>query len=213
MSHALYDGVSCARQADYIAALCGGRPLPPVAPFSTYGCPLPDSVFPGNPRGGHRQGKRVRAQASVAVEYPPKGVTVATVFSAVWGVALARLTGMQDVIFGRAVSGRASTSAAADHEAVIRPCFNLVPARMRYSARAFAKANFDKPSATVGGRHMQFHPVPLERPDLPEPPRLVLLPRGRGEYVLELSLAPPIGEQGNLIREQADTYRRKWVCI
>ncbi|KAK3363755.1 hypothetical protein B0T25DRAFT_528406 [Lasiosphaeria hispida] len=59
-------------------------------------------------------------------------VTMATLFSAAWGVALTRVIGMWDIFFGRAVSGRASTSAAMDCEAVVGPCLNLVPARMHF---------------------------------------------------------------------------------
>ncbi|KAH8736477.1 nonribosomal peptide synthase 11 [Ilyonectria robusta] len=150
--HVLYDGIGFPLLADSIGALCDQRPLPPLSNFSTFikdtarrptetyefwGSVLKDSAVPtiiSPKRACERspsQGKRLHLLRDISLPQHPPGVTAATILSAAWGVALSRVTGATDVVFGRAVSGRTLASAAAEHhQDVIGPCFNLVPVRM-----------------------------------------------------------------------------------
>lgn len=56
------------------------------------------------------------------------GTTSAAYVKAAWSIALARLTGRTDVVFGHLVSGRSSPVDGIDQ--VIGPCVNLVPVRI-----------------------------------------------------------------------------------
>jgi amino acid adenylation domain-containing protein len=262
ISHALYDGISLSQMAEYFCALYDERPVPIVGQFSSYinsitsatsnssraasytywrsllqDAPVPTNLTSDNSR--LRPGNRMRICREVSVFQPPKHATVATVFTAAWGIALALVTGQSDVVFGRAVSGRALTSASADHERIIGPCLNLVPVRVRLSdfdpaplcptadksqvieslqsqfidsiphetiglseiaknctdwpkdisefGSVFYFQNIEQQTAVlVGGQDIAFAPLPLDRPDPPEPPRLNVLPRGERQYTLEL---------------------------
>ncbi|KAJ5433827.1 AMP-dependent synthetase/ligase [Penicillium cf. griseofulvum] len=264
ISHALYDGISLSQIAEHFGALYDERPVPIVGQFSSYinsitsatsnfaraasythwrsllqDAPVPTNITSDNSR--LTPGNRMRICREVSVSQPPKHATIATVFTAAWGIALVRVTGLSDVVFGRAVSGRTLTSATADHERIIGPCLNLVPVRLRLSnfdpATPFPTADksqiieslqsqfidsiphetiglseiarqcTDWPqdisefgsvfyfqnieqqtSVLVGGQDVAFVPLPLDRPDPPEPPRLNVLPRGERQYTLELSV-------------------------
>ena len=154
MSHAQYDGVSFPRMAECIGALCDQRPLPVLAEFSTFlkessrrtaenytywssllkDSPEPALSFPGRTCEGLIPAKRLRLCKEITLYRSPKAITMATLFSAAWGVALSCVTGSSDIVFGRAVSGRNLTSLTEHHENVVGPCLNLVPVRMKLSS-------------------------------------------------------------------------------
>lgn len=156
ISHALYDGISLPQMAEHIGALYDGRPVPAVGQFSSYmnsitsatsgfsrvascahwrsllqDAPVPTNIISNDSRTYARKANThvQRGQAFSS----PKFATAGTMFPAAWRVALARVTGGNDIVFGRAVSGRTLTSATADHESVIGPCLNLVPVRAKLS--------------------------------------------------------------------------------
>lgn len=156
ISHALYDGISLPQMAEHIGALYDGRPVPAVGQFSSYmnsitsatsgfsrvascahwpsllqDAPVPTNIISNDSRTYARKANThvQRGQAFSS----PKCATAGTMFPAAWRVALARVTGGNDIVFGRAVSGRTLTSATADHESVIGPCLNLVPVRAKLS--------------------------------------------------------------------------------
>ncbi|TDE41877.1 amino acid adenylation domain-containing protein, partial [Nonomuraea mesophila] len=70
-------------------------------------------------------GDRLRTWAQV------NGLTVGSVLAAAWGILLGRLTGGDDVTFGSAVSGRAS-SEPPGIDAMVGLLINTVPARVRW---------------------------------------------------------------------------------
>ncbi|TDC06450.1 amino acid adenylation domain-containing protein, partial [Nonomuraea longispora] len=70
-------------------------------------------------------GDRLRAWAQ------GNGLTVGSVLAATWGILLGRLTGGDDVTFGSAVSGRAS-SEPPGIDAMVGLLINTVPARVRW---------------------------------------------------------------------------------
>lgn len=61
-----------------------------------------------------------------------RGVTVSAVIGAAWGIAVGRLTGRTDVVFGSTVSGRGTDVAGVDE--MIGLLINTVPARTHWAA-------------------------------------------------------------------------------
>ncbi|KAK1751075.1 Nonribosomal peptide synthetase 4 [Echria macrotheca] len=63
-----------------------------------------------------------------------RDVTVATFPSAAWALALARLSGTKDVIFGEVASGRGvDVPGVADANAITGPCWQYIPTRVQFS--------------------------------------------------------------------------------
>jgi amino acid adenylation domain-containing protein len=156
ISHALYDAISLPRIAEYIGALYNEHALPPVSEFSPFvripaspstfdhwrgllqGAPLPVSVM-GDHTTVLKPGKRTLLRKAVQFSHFSKELTVATIFTAAWGIALAQTTGKDDIVFGRGVSGRTLASSDIDIENVIGPCLNIAPVRMRLSSTTGAE--------------------------------------------------------------------------
>ena len=152
MSHACYDGISSVRLAQAIGALYEDRPLPDIGKFAEYlgnalsrseealahwssvleGSPPPPALNRDCPRAAQTPEVRVRLSKEVTLRRIPSGITAATVFAAALGAAMATQAGCDDVVIGRAVSGRALPFSTQDTESVIGPCLNLVPARIRF---------------------------------------------------------------------------------
>ncbi|KAF1738246.1 Nonribosomal peptide synthetase dtxS1 [Beauveria bassiana] len=149
--HAQYDGFSFGPLCRVIHAICDNRSLPPLCSFASYvkdieNTSLSTYVFwktllessnqptsismQRQPRRG--PSKRHHAQCQVSVARLPQGITPSTMFYAAWGMTVAKVTGTLDVIFGRAVSGRAMSTPASRsrHDNVIGPCINIVPTRI-----------------------------------------------------------------------------------
>lgn len=152
MSHACYDGISSVRLAQAIGGLYEDRPLPDIGKFAEYlgnalsrseealahwssvleGSPPPLALNRDCPRAAQTPEVRVRLSKEVTLRRIPSGITAATVFAAALGAAMATQAGCDDVVIGRAVSGRALPFSTQDTESVIGPCLNLVPARIRF---------------------------------------------------------------------------------
>ncbi|KAK4985318.1 NRPS protein [Elasticomyces elasticus] len=77
-------------------------------------------------------GQKMRGTAVVSVIPSPKqrrcGVTSATYVKAAWAIALSRMSGSTDVVFGHLISGRSVP--LDDIEKVNGPCVNLIPIRV-----------------------------------------------------------------------------------
>ena len=150
ISHAQYDGISFSRIADSIGALYDDRPLPALDGFSGFlrvsaSRPSEDYAYWENLLRGSSNPvlpsaqiesapssiliRQPRLQKDIALPSPRNGTTTATIMSAAWGVALSRVQRSPDVVFRRLVSGR--NDAAGRHGAVVGPCINEVPVRMR----------------------------------------------------------------------------------
>jgi amino acid adenylation domain-containing protein len=156
LPHAQYDGISFPLIAECMVAVCNQRPLPPLPNFSAYiteACQRssetyaywqnlledshgPTEMFPEISATRRVLSNRTRVSKEVHLIDCPKGITVATLFTAAWGVAVSEVTGLADVVFGRGVSGRKIASAASGLESVIGPCLNLVPVRMKLPSTA-----------------------------------------------------------------------------
>lgn len=158
ISHALYDAISLPRMAEYISALYHENPLPLVSDFSPFvripaspstfnhwrgllqGAPIPISVI-GNHETVLKPGKRTMLRKNVHFSHSSKDLTVATIFTAAWGIALAQTTGKDDIVFGRGVSGRTLASSDIDIENVIGPCLNIIPVRMKLPSTTGAEVH------------------------------------------------------------------------
>jgi amino acid adenylation domain-containing protein len=148
ISHALYDAISLPRMAECVGALYHEHLLPPVSDFSLFvqipaspstfnywrgllqGAPIPLSVI-GDHETVLKPGKRTVLRRIVHFSHSSKDLTVATIFTAAWGIALAQTMRKDDLVFGRGVSGRTLASSDIDIENVIGPCLNITPVRMR----------------------------------------------------------------------------------
>ncbi|KAB8257986.1 acetyl-CoA synthetase-like protein [Aspergillus pseudonomiae] len=152
LSHALYDGISLRHMAECISALYHDRPMPPVSDFSTFmklspppaafahwraqlqGAPAPTSAISNQAPATLQPGPRTQMHQTVhfSHETSKDKFTVATIFTAAWGIALARTAGLNDIVFGRGVSGRTVVpSSGDDMETVVGPCLNLAPVRIQ----------------------------------------------------------------------------------
>ncbi|KAM0283778.1 hypothetical protein ACHAQH_002368 [Verticillium albo-atrum] len=151
ISHAQYDGLSLHQLIECLATSYDNRPASRVSEFSTYinqvsmrtsedyaywrkllkGCEPPITLSSSGVVGMSSPGRRMCVRKDIKSDHLSGGITVATLFSAAWGLALSTVTGSPEVVFGRAVSGRASASSTQTHDAVIGPCLNIVPARVR----------------------------------------------------------------------------------
>ncbi|RAK90679.1 acetyl-CoA synthetase-like protein [Aspergillus costaricaensis CBS 115574] len=174
ISHALYDGLSLALMMDQLAALYDCRPPAPKIQFSSFiehslcsqgrfdascahwqallqDAPVPTQVIEGC-NLEIRPGRRSQFSREVVFSRSLKGITVATVFAAAWGVAMARALQKEDIVFGRAVSGRSS-----DHGLVVGPCLNLVPVRMQFATNfaSMTRATLD-PLPIIQSLQSQF---------------------------------------------------------
>lgn len=147
--HAQYDGLSFDPLCEVIRAICDNRDLPPLSSFASYVkevAKLSESahVFWKTLLAGSIQtsslsmpqqlrrepSKRHYERCQVSVSRLPQGITPATMFYAAWGMTVSKMTGALDIIFGRAVSGRAMPTSRSRHDNVIGPCINLVPTRI-----------------------------------------------------------------------------------
>lgn len=146
--HAQYDGFSFGPLCDVIGAICSNSNLPPLPSFSSYmknmsiSSPsaekiwkqvLEDSAPPtsiSTPQLPRRPSKRHVEHCQVSLAGLPQGITPSTILYAAWGMAVAKLSDTPDVVFGRAVSGRAASTTSTSHDNVIGPCLNIVPTRL-----------------------------------------------------------------------------------
>ncbi|MCA2215601.1 non-ribosomal peptide synthetase [Jidongwangia harbinensis] len=157
--HVLLDGWSGPPLRDELAALyAADRPdaLPPARPFAEYlrwlsaqdrdaaraawaaelaGVTEPTRLAPADPARlpitPHQYAVELPATRTAALTAlaRQRGVTVSALLYAAWGVALARLTGRADVVFGATVSGRPADLPGM--ESMIGLFINTVPVRVR----------------------------------------------------------------------------------
>ncbi|CAO2650499.1 Nn.00g017910.m01.CDS01 [Neocucurbitaria sp. VM-36] len=150
ISHVQYDGLSLGHLVNVLAALYDHRRPPQISPFSSYiekvserttahydywrtslrDAPTPTSLSDNGGSVALVPGHRLRVTKTIKLPQIPKGVTAATVFTAAWAFVLAYVTGSQDVVFGRAVSGRSAGSLDFNTENIVGPCLNLIPVRV-----------------------------------------------------------------------------------
>ncbi|KID74513.1 Nonribosomal peptide synthetase 6 [Metarhizium brunneum] len=151
LSHACYDGISLPYLAECIGALHDRRPLPQMSSFFSYlkdtmsqakttcgltfwrsvlkGSPPPTSLSPNGADVLATNTDRCRLEHQVVARCFPKKVTAATFFIGALAVSMASVSGQDEIILGRGVSGRA-LAVERNHYRVIGPCLNIIPARI-----------------------------------------------------------------------------------
>ncbi len=184
LSHAQYDGISLPALLRDLIAAYEQRPFSSsIVPFSTYVNTVYRSVkkraetyWQSLLQGSSMTKIVAYTQPSVRstinqtvtwdIRMPrlPPGITVATALKACWDLTLARLTGLDDVVFGQVTSGR--STAIPNAESIAGPCINIIPVRVRSNAQGNlrpdhqllrevqAQALAGIPHETMGFRHI-----------------------------------------------------------
>ncbi|KJX95752.1 hypothetical protein TI39_contig1052g00008 [Zymoseptoria brevis] len=152
ISHALYDGLSFQHVSETLHGLMTGADLLPATGFSCYMQHMVESRFKGyeywrnllhgsmmttlqdtDTKGYHVGAVDDFSMATrvVPVVRPENTavVTQATVFTAACALMLAGESGLSDVLFGRAVSGRQGLPI--EYQSVVGPCVNTFPVRVQ----------------------------------------------------------------------------------
>ncbi|KAK3320382.1 hypothetical protein B0T19DRAFT_465102 [Cercophora scortea] len=81
---------------------------------------------------------------AVSIAARSRDVTVATLPSAAWALALARRMKIKDVVFGEVASGRSvDVPGVSDANAVAGPCWQYVPTRVRFDGKAPIKTGHE----------------------------------------------------------------------
>lgn len=156
ISHALYDGLSLQTLVHALHALYQGA-QPPVLPgFARYMAYVDSTRL-----DGHLYWRKLLHKSSMTIldernfagvstmskvektlrmpsNFLIEGVTPATAFTAACALMLAKESGVDDVVFGRVVSGRQNLPQEDRH--VVGPCTNAVPVRLRTSPDADLQA-------------------------------------------------------------------------
>ncbi|KAJ5884891.1 hypothetical protein N7495_009401 [Penicillium taxi] len=150
ISHAQYDGVSFPFLYSDLTRAYQGHSLAPARQFSDYmryrvKCRSPQAwnfwreLLQGSSMtqldpyslGGHASpGLKILIHRRTKISSPtlPEDITIATVFKAAWGLTLARLTGLNDIVFGQVVHGRSVPLDGVEN--ILGPCVNIIPVRV-----------------------------------------------------------------------------------
>jgi aryl carrier-like protein len=75
--------------------------------------------------------KAIEIEAEISLPRLPSNITLASLLSSAWAVLLSRITGKDDVVYGRLVTGR--NAAIEGVENIVGPCANIVPVRVNMS--------------------------------------------------------------------------------
>lgn len=149
MSHAVYDAISLCRTIQILADIYNGS-TPEIKDFRCY-----VSYIQLRKANSYAYWRRYLQNSSMAtilytstvitqdglptvllrsIPMPktPFGITQASLFTLACAFALSRLTGSQDVVFGRVVSGRATVPASFAN--VVGPCLNRLPVRVQFTS-------------------------------------------------------------------------------
>jgi amino acid adenylation domain-containing protein len=70
----------------------------------------------------------IHRRTTISLPTLPEDITIATVFKAAWGLTLARLTGLSDIVFGQVVHGRSVPLDGVEN--ILGPCVNIIPVRV-----------------------------------------------------------------------------------
>ncbi|KAI8957437.1 acetyl-CoA synthetase-like protein [Daldinia sp. FL1419] len=149
-SHAVYDGISIGQTLKVLASIYNGS-TPEVKDFRQYiyhtqskkeesysywRKALENSTItslPYDSASPAQHGLPTVLKRSIPIPKTPSGITQASLFTLACATVLSRLTGSQDVVFGRVVSGRASVPASL-HD-VVGPCLNRIPIRIQFTPK------------------------------------------------------------------------------
>lgn len=147
ISHALYDGMSLGYLARDFGALHRDASLPEAARFADYLGQLVNpsaerhpfwrnllsgselTKIPTRVNGADPWGLPVKATRTVKAPQARSIISPATIFTTACAVAVMKRTGLNDVVLGRLVAGRASLSP--ESREVVGPCLNTIPLRVR----------------------------------------------------------------------------------
>ncbi|KAF2193542.1 nonribosomal peptide synthetase [Zopfia rhizophila CBS 207.26] len=147
LSHAQYDEICLPVLLEQFSALYSGTATPETYPFSKF---VSHVVLKDIPRcipywTNLLQGSSMsvlkppiplqsRNTASVYRDFDissrPKNITIATLPTAAWAIALARRLGVTDVVFGEVVNGRSIDLTSTDK--IIGPCWQYIPVRVKF---------------------------------------------------------------------------------
>ena len=216
LSHAQYDGLSLplllkeleghesvrkvdgnpARQMSYfISALRSLDKKPAIE----YWCGLLDQsrmpVLSTRPNHG---GQRMKGNAAISVMPSLKqrrdGVTSATYVKAAWAMALARMSGETDIVFGHLISGRSVP--LDDIDKVNGPCVNLIPIRVRTAAawETVLGQVQDQQISTLPYEHLGFETIFKECTSWPLDPNQ----RPRFSTILQYQNLPDMCQRGSM---------------
>lgn len=155
LSHAQYDGLSLPQIMAALTAFYNGQTLPKARSFSNYiahvkfQSELEDSrnfwrtlligskiaMLPTKRASAtsRQETSSIRLERLMPALQPRNGATPATIFTASCAIMLSRIVGVNDVVFGRLVSGRASLPPGLQD--LVGPCINTVPVRVRLSSQ------------------------------------------------------------------------------
>ncbi|KAF3054868.1 Nonribosomal peptide synthetase 13 [Daldinia childiae] len=147
-SHAVYDGISIGQTLKVLAGIYNGS-TPEIKDFRQYvnhtqsnkarsysywRKALENSSITTLPYGSSspaQDGPPIVLKRSIPTPKTPSGITQASLFTLACATVLSRLTGSQDVVFGRVVSGRAAVPASLQD--VVGPCLNRIPVRVQFT--------------------------------------------------------------------------------
>lgn len=147
MSHAVYDALSRAQTLEVWADLYLDR-TPAVQDYARYiryigthkeasydywRKTLRGSSMTKLPTNTSEPGVPTVLEHIIPLPTPHAGITQATFFTFACAAALGNLSGSDEIVFGRVVSGRAGV--AADLQRVIGPCLNRVPVHINLAVR------------------------------------------------------------------------------
>ncbi|VUC29699.1 unnamed protein product [Clonostachys rosea] len=155
LSHAQYDGLSLPPIMDALTAFYNGQSLPKARSFSNYIVHTKSQSQSNGSRNFWRtllygskmtilsrkkvlatlrqETSSIRLERTMPALQSRNGATPATIFTASCAIMLGQIAGVNDVVFGRLVSGRAGLSP--DLQDLVGPCINTVPVRVRFHSK------------------------------------------------------------------------------
>ena len=151
VSHAQYDGVSLPKILNAFKAFYEGSSVSPLPQFSDFTMQTMSGVAVENQLGywkellegssmtqlvSRKQPNYLTSDVKIntmkrLIKIPSltsKNITTATIIKAAWALALNKLMGEADIVFGNLTSGRSAP--VDDVESVVGPCLNLIPVRI-----------------------------------------------------------------------------------
>jgi hypothetical protein len=155
LSHAQYDGLSLPQIMAALTAFYNGQTLPKARSFSNHiahvksqsqgddslnfwrallnGSKMTMISKKSTSATLPQETSSIRLERTMPALQPRNGATPATIFTASCAITLSRIVGVNDVVFGRLVSGRAGLPPGLQD--LVGPCINTVPVRVRLSSQ------------------------------------------------------------------------------
>ena len=150
ISHAQYDGICFPAILDALKASYEGRPISTAPSFGSFisksmsrrnadqhdywtrlldGSTMTDVVARDRTRLGVLPTKVLKRTVDMQ-SLASLNITTATIVKTAWSIALAKITGRNDLVFGHLVNGR-NVDSVAQIGSIVGPCLNVVPVRVQ----------------------------------------------------------------------------------